>query len=111
MKQSKTSLLAKENDFVLNSSNQSSENFTQVIDGYGAEQLVIANSEILLKGDFSRIGSDLVIVGPEGDFSVKERENISKLKKIIPLNINQNILRSETAAISMISIISFILLS
>ena len=52
-----------------------------------------------------------ILIGPEGDFSLKERENISKLKKIIPLNINQNILRSETAAISMISIISFILLS
>ena len=58
-------------------------------------------------------GSDpiCILIGPEGDFSVKERENISKLKKVIPLNINQNILRSETAAISMISIISFILLS
>ena len=58
-------------------------------------------------------GSDpiCILIGPEGDFSIKERENISKLKKIIPLNINQNILRSETAAISMISIISFILLS
>ena len=58
-------------------------------------------------------GSDpiCILIGPEGDFSVKEREKISKLKKIIPLNINQNILRSETAAISMISIISFILLS
>ena len=52
-----------------------------------------------------------ILVGPEGDFSVRERENISKLKKIIPLKINDNILRSETAAISMISIISFNLLS
>ena len=52
-----------------------------------------------------------ILIGPEGDFSVKERENISKLKKIIPLKINDNILRSETAAISMISIISYILLS
>ena len=52
-----------------------------------------------------------ILIGPEGDFSFKERENISKLKKVIPLNINQNILRSETAAISMISIISYILLS
>ncbi len=58
-------------------------------------------------------GSDpiCILIGPEGDFSFKEREKISKLNKIIPLNINQNILRSETAAISMISIISFILLS
>ena len=52
-----------------------------------------------------------VLVGPEGDFSIKEREIISKMKNVIPLNINKNILRSETAAISMISIISYILLS
>ena len=52
-----------------------------------------------------------VLVGPEGDFSIKEREIISKMKNVIPLNINKNILRSETAAISMISIISYIFLS
>ena len=55
-------------------------------------------------------GVDL-LVGPEGDFSIKERENILKLKNIIPIKISNNILRSETAAISMISIISFNLLS
>ena len=52
-----------------------------------------------------------ILIGPEGDFTLKERENILKLKKLIPLKINQNILRSETAAISMISIINFNLLS
>ncbi len=52
-----------------------------------------------------------VLIGPEGDFSIKERKDILKLKNIIPLRINDNILRSETAAISMISIISFNLLS
>ena len=52
-----------------------------------------------------------VLIGPEGDFSINERERILKLKNIIPLRINNNILRSETAAISMISIISFKLLS
>ena len=52
-----------------------------------------------------------VLIGPEGDFSLKERERILKLKNITPLKINDNILRSETAAISMISIISFNLLS
>ena len=52
-----------------------------------------------------------VLIGPEGDFSLKEREGILKLKNLIPLKINDNILRSETAAISMISIISFNLLS
>ncbi len=52
-----------------------------------------------------------ILIGPEGDFSSKERENILKLKNIIPLKINENILRSETAAISMISIVTFNLLS
>ena len=52
-----------------------------------------------------------ILIGPEGDFSIKERENILKIKNLIPLKINNNILRSETAAISMISIVSFNLLS
>ena len=52
-----------------------------------------------------------ILIGPEGDFSSKEREKILKLKNIIPLKINENILRSETAAISMISIVTFNLLS
>ena len=52
-----------------------------------------------------------ILIGPEGDFSIKERQNILKIKNLIPLKINNNILRSETAAISMISIISFNLLS
>ena len=51
-----------------------------------------------------------ILIGPEGDFTAKEREIISKQKKIIPLKINKNILRSETAAISMISIVGFNLL-
>ena len=52
-----------------------------------------------------------ILIGPEGDFTTQERENILKLKNIIPLKINENILRSETAAISIISIVTFNLLS
>ena len=52
-----------------------------------------------------------ILIGPEGDFTVNEREKILKLKNIIPLKINENILRSETAAISIISIVTFNLLS
>ena len=48
-----------------------------------------------------------ILIGPEGDFSLKEREKILKEKNIIPIKINENILRSETAAIAMISIVSF----
>ena len=56
-------------------------------------------------------GPICILVGPEGDFTIKERQNILKLKNLIPLKINKNILRSETAAISMISIATFNLLS
>ena len=47
------------------------------------------------------------IVGPEGDFSEKERELILKFKDVKSININQNILRTETATISIISIINY----
>ena len=63
------------------------------------------------KIDINRDEPLCILIGPEGDFSIKEREIISKMKNIIPININKNILRSETAAISMISIISYTLLS
>ena len=49
------------------------------------------------------------IVGPEGDFTEKERELILNFKSVKSININQNILRAETATISIISIIGYIL--
>ena len=52
-----------------------------------------------------------VLIGPEGDFSTTERKSILRHENIISLKINKNILRSETAAISIISIISYNLLS
>ena len=48
-----------------------------------------------------------VIIGPEGDFSEQERANILKFNGVQPLKINENILRSETAIISAISIIKY----
>ena len=52
-----------------------------------------------------------ILIGPEGDFSENERKQILDLKNVKSLKINKNILRTETAAISMISIISFKILS
>ena len=42
------------------------------------------------------------IVGPEGDFTEKERELILNFESVKSININQNILRAETATISII---------
>ena len=48
-----------------------------------------------------------VIIGPEGDFSEEEREQILKFNGVQPIKINENILRSETAVISALSIINY----
>jgi len=49
------------------------------------------------------------IIGPEGDFSENERNQILKFEGVKPIKINENILRAETATISIISIINYIL--
>ena len=48
-----------------------------------------------------------IIVGPEGDFSELEREKILAFKGVQTVKINENILRSETAVISAISIVNY----
>ena len=48
-----------------------------------------------------------IIVGPEGDFSESEREKILTFKGVQTVKINENILRSETAVISAISIVNY----
>ena len=50
-----------------------------------------------------------IIIGPEGDFSEQERDKILNFKCVKSFKINENILRSETAVISSISILSYIL--
>ena len=50
-----------------------------------------------------------VIIGPEGDFSEEEREQILNYKGVQPIKINENILRSETAVISALSIINYVI--
>ena len=50
-----------------------------------------------------------LVIGPEGDFSETEREEILSFDGAIPIKINENILRAETAAISAISIINYLI--
>ena len=51
--------------------------------------------------------STCVIIGPEGDFSEEERGKILAFKDVQPIKINENILRSETAVISALSIVNY----
>ena len=50
-----------------------------------------------------------IIVGPEGDFSESERQKILYFEGVQSLKLSENILRSETAVISALSIINFII--
>ena len=48
-----------------------------------------------------------IIIGPEGDFSESERGDILSYKGVQAIKINENILRSETAVISALSIVNY----
>ena len=49
-----------------------------------------------------------ILIGPEGDFSEDERKKILTFGHVKPIRINDNILRSETAVISALSIIIYL---
>ncbi|MDB9799627.1 16S rRNA (uracil(1498)-N(3))-methyltransferase, partial [Pelagibacteraceae bacterium] len=67
------------------------------------------NSKDNLKSEALKETKSLsVLIGPEGDFSPSERELILGTSNIIPFTISKNILRSDTAVISAISLINFI---
>ena len=49
-----------------------------------------------------------ILIGPEGDFSPSERKLILGYSNVIPFSLSNNILRSDTAVISAISLVNFI---
>jgi 16S rRNA (uracil1498-N3)-methyltransferase len=64
-----------------------------------------------IKVDKSKITNKpvCIIIGPEGDFSEAERYKILSFKGVQSVKINENILRSETAVISAISIVNYVI--
>ena len=60
-----------------------------------------------LKNILSRKNPICILIGPEGDFSEKERQLISNHKKAISISLAKNILRAETAAIAATTILSY----
>ena len=79
--------------------------------------LNLNNSELILtdlNSKNTKINSSImsdkpvcIIVGPEGDFSESEKQKILSYKDVQTIKINENILRSETAVISAISIVNY----
>ena len=77
----------------------------------GSSKLLFAdvNSKDKLKAEALKEAKTLsVLIGPEGDFSPSERELILANSEVVPFTISRNILRSDTAVISAISLVNFI---
>ena len=68
----------------------------------------VNSNESLKNEDLKNSKSFSVLIGPEGDFSPQERRSILENPKVKPFKISRNILRSDTAVISAISMINFI---
>ena len=67
------------------------------------------NSQNILKNDNIKKGEALsILIGPEGDFSPAERESILKVPDVKSFTISKNILRSDTAVITAISLVNFV---
>ena len=64
------------------------------------------NKKIELKDPSKPIA---VLIGPEGDFSEAERKKILEFNGVQSIKLNDNILRSETAVISSLSIINYLI--
>ena len=67
------------------------------------------NSKDNLKAEVLKEAKSLsVLIGPEGDFSPSERQLILRNPSVTPFTMSRNILRSDTAVISAISLVNFI---
>ena len=68
----------------------------------------VNSKENLKIEDFKNAKSFCLLIGPEGDFSPAERELILQNRAVKPFTLSRNILRSDTAVISAISLVNFI---
>jgi len=59
---------------------------------------------ILLKKDLDPI---CILIGPEGDFSEKERKLIIDLNQTHSISLAKNILRAETAAVAAVTLVNY----
>ena len=85
------------------------KDFLQNLDVNSKLLFADVNSNDSLKNEDLKNSKSLsVLIGPEGDFSPKEREIILGNTMVKPFKISRNILRSDTAVISAISMINFI---
>ena len=68
----------------------------------------IDNKDRLKKEDIKDDNLKTLLVGPEGDFTPNERKMILQNKNTISFSLSNNILRTETATISALSLINYL---
>jgi 16S rRNA (uracil1498-N3)-methyltransferase len=85
------------------------KDFLKNLDGSAKLLFADVNSKDDLKKEvISGAQSLSVLIGPEGDFSPSERDLIFGKPNVVSFTISRNILRSDTAVISAISLVNFI---
>ena len=68
----------------------------------------VNSQNTLEKKDLEGDALKTILIGPEGDFSPSERESILAKANTTSFSISKNILRSDTAVISAISLVNYI---
>ena len=69
----------------------------------------IDSKEKLKKVDIKAHNSKTILIGPEGDFTPVERKMIIENNNTISFSLSKNILRTETATISALSLLNYFL--
>ena len=90
----------------------------EILETQSLENFLKNNSSInLIFGDLNTDNKNIktdnnhpicILIGPEGDYTVDEREKILNFKGTQSMKLSNNILRSETAVISALSIVNFL---
>ena len=85
------------------------KDFLNNLDGTSKLLFADVNSKKNLNVETLKQGNPItVLIGPEGDFSPSERNSILGNSNVTSFTISRNILRSDTAVISAISLVNFI---
>ena len=85
------------------------KDFLNNLDGTSKLLFADVNSKRYLNVETLKQGNPItVLIGPEGDFSPSERDSILGNSNVTSFTISRNILRSDTAVISAISLVNFI---
>jgi 16S rRNA (uracil1498-N3)-methyltransferase len=85
------------------------KDYLKDLDSFSKLLFADVNSKDNLKAEVLKEAKSLsVLIGPEGDFSPSERELILENSNVVPFTISRNILRTDTAVISAISLVNFI---